>query len=631
MSLINTALSGLLAAQRGLDVTANNVANSATDGYVRRRIVQAEAVAPAGGISANVGNGVNVIDVQRIYDQFVTEQLRGQVSSEQRAQAYSDFATRLDNLVGGTDTGLSTSIQSFYDQVELLARDPTSTSNREQVLQQANSLALRFQQIDTQINALDDEIDQRIQDSVNRVNDIAASLAKINASLAQGGQAASNDLADQRDTLLRQLGEQVDAKIITQSDGSVTVLVGNGQPLVIGITSARLQAIPDQFNPSHVQVAFNSGSGPQLISRQISGGNLGGLLAFRSEALQPARRDLGVVAQGLAANFNAQHKLGVDAAGNLGGNFFSTIAPTAAAGAGNSGSASVTASIVDPTRLASRDYQLRYDGTNWQLTDASTGTVVPATGTGTAADPFIVDGLSIVVAGAANSGDRFLVQAASGAAGRFAVAITDGRQIAAATPLAATAALTNLSGAAISAVAVANVTNPALLQSVQIVFDDAVTYRIRSATGTDLTGPLAYTSGADISFNGWTTQVNGAPEAGDTFLVQPTGPASGDNSNALALAKTNARGFFGGGTQSIDDFAARMVTTLGTTALRATQDAKVQTALRSQVQQASDNYAGVNLDEEASNMLKYQQAYQAAGKIIVIANDLFQTLLNMVR
>jgi flagellar hook-associated protein 1 FlgK len=631
MSLINTGLTGLLAAQRGLDVTANNVANASTDGYVRRRLVQAEAIAPAAGLTANVGNGVDIVGVERVYDQFLTEQLRGQVSSEQRAQAYSDLATRLDNLLGNTDTGLSTSIQTFYNQVELLSRNPNSAANREQLLQQADSLTQSFQQVNSQLNSLDSEVDKRLQDSITNINNIASSLAKINASLAQGGQGASNDLADQRDKLIADLTAQVDARVVTQADGSVTVLVGNGQPLVIGVRNAQLQTVPDQFNPTRLQVAFNDGSGAQLISRQISGGTLGGLLAFRSEALQPAQRDLGLLAQGLTESFNAQHRLGVDANGNLGGDFFSSLAPATLVAAGNSGSASVAASIGSAASLVSRDYQLRYDGSNWQLTDATTGAVIPTSGTGTAASPFTAEGLSIVVAGAPAAGDRFLIQAAAGAAGRFGVGITDPQRIAAAAPVASSVAVGNLSAATVSGATVTDVTNPALLQPIQVVFDDPTTYRIRSATGTDLSGPLAYTSGANIDFNGWQVQVSGAPETGDRFLVQPAGPSSGDNTNALALAKTNAQGFFSGGTLSVDDFAARMLASVGATAQRAAQDATAQTALRSQAQQAAENTAGVNLDEEAANMLKYQQAYQAASKIIVVANDLFQTLLSLVR
>jgi flagellar hook-associated protein 1 FlgK len=631
MSVINIGLSGLLAAQRGLEVTANNVANASTDGYIRRRLVQAEATGSGAGLLAGVGNGVDVLGIERVYDQFVTDQLRGQVSSEQRAQSFSDLATRLDNLIGNPDVGLSTSVQAFYSQVELLARDPTSASNREQLLQQANSLTQRFHQIDSQIASLDNEVNKRLQDSVTRINGIAASLAAVNAELARGG-TASNDLADKRDLLIRQLTEQIDARVVSQSDGSISVFVGNGQPLVLGALSAKLQTATDEFNPAQLQVAFTDAATTQVISRQISGGVIGGLLAFRSESLEPARRDLGLVAQGLTTSFNAQHKLGVDANGNLGADFFANIPPTTLVGKANSGTAAVSASIGTQANLVARDYQLRYDGAAWQLTDATTGVAIPKTGSGTALDPFVAEGLSVVVAGTPATGDRFRIQATTGAAGAFGVAISDAQQIAAAAPVASSAALANLSRATVSKASVTDISDASLLQSVQITFDDATHYRFRSSSGVDLTGlSLPYTSGANIDFHGWRVQISGAPEAGDQFQVQATGPGSGDNSNALALATSGSKGLFGGGTLSVDDVAGRMLANVGSTALRATQDAKIQTALRSQIEQNAENTSGVNLDEEAANMLRYQQAYQAASKIIVVANDLFQTILNMAR
>jgi flagellar hook-associated protein 1 FlgK len=291
----------------------------------------------------------------------------------------------------------------------------------------------------------------------------------------------------------------------------------------------------------------------------------------------------------------------------------------------------VTATVSDPTALQAKDYVLLYNGTSWLLTDAASGSAVTFAGAGTPASPFAFDGLSVTVSGSATAGDSYLIRPAAGAASRIGLAITDPSEIAGAAPVQTARLSANLSDAAIVPAGITDVSNPALLQPVQIRFEAPATYRIYDAGGTDLTGPLAYTSGADIAFNGWTARISGTAQAGDRFDVGPTGPDSGDNANAQALARTGAQGYLANGQVSVEDLAGRLVSQVGSSAARASQDLTVQSSLREQAQTDLDSVSGVNLDEEAANMLRYQQAYQAASKIIVVANELFSTLLGMLR
>ncbi len=630
MSIISTGLSGLLAAQRGLEATSNNVANAGTEGYVRRRIVQAEAITTGAGLTADLGSGVRVTGVERLYDAFLGESLRSVTSLEGRAQVLSDLSARLDGLVGNPEFGLDRSIQAFFDQAELLSRDPTSDTSRQALLAQGDSLAARFQQLGTQLERFGDEVDSRIGDAASRINTIAVSLAKINQTLARGISGA-NDLLDQRDTLLTELSRLVDADVVKQADGTVTVLIGNGQPLVLGINSAELTLVQDQFDPTRLQVNFDFGAESRPVSRLLSGGELGGLLAFRSETLDPARRELGLLAATITNAFNEQHAQGVDANGDLGGTFFRDLQPLVADGAGNAGTAVVAATVADATALEARDYELRFDGGTWSLADAATGQPLAMTGTGTAADPFLVAGLAITVTAGAAANDRFLVRPVTDAASRFAMSISDSGSIAAAAPVRTARSLANASDAGITLAGIADVANPSLQQPVQLRFESATTFRIYDSGNNDLSGPLAYTSGADITFNGWTVRVAGNPSMGDRFDVLPTPPGSADNTNALALAQVARRGYLASGQVSPDALSTRLVSTVGATALRHNQDLQVQGSLREQAQLDLDAVAGVNLDEEAANLLRYQQAYQAASRVIAIADDLFQTLIGIIR
>lgn len=624
-AFINNGLSGLLAAQRALQVTSNNVANAATDGYVRQRVEFNERPSTfSGGLS--LGNGVSISNVRRVYDQFIADELKSAHMSESRARWLSDLSGRLDQLLGNPDRGIGQALQSFINQAEALNRDPTSTVNRQQLLAQGRALGERFAQFDSQLSGLASEVNGRLQESVNRINSLAESLARVNDRLAANAGATPNELLDEQENLLKDLAGLIDFTTTRQDNGTVNVLVGNGQPLVLDVTAFKLGVTGNEFDSSRLEVAYQG----QPISSLIGGGEVAGLLAFRSESLDPARRQLGQLALGLTEAFNAQHRKGMDLYGQLGGDFFAGIPPEAIASAGNSGGASVSLSIVDPAATEARDYVLRYNGTAWELRDAATDVAVSLSGSGTAADPFVAQGLAFTVTGSPASGDRFLLSAVRSAPTGVRPVLTDPNAIAAAAPVSARSALANLSDARAGDPQVVDVTDPSLLQAVNIVFDTPGSYRIRDLGGNDLSGPQAWSPGDAISFNGWTVQIAGSPQGGDSFEIRATGAGSGDNGNALALSQIASQGFFNAGQVSLANVSADIVANIGSVAARAESDLAIQTALREQTELDLESVSGVNLDEEAVNLLRYQEAYLAASKIITVANQLFNSLLSAV-
>ena len=631
MSLfINNGLSGLLASQRALQTIANNVANVNTDGYVRQQTNLSEnPLQYQGGFG--VGTGVRVDSVERVYDQFLGNEVKFATMAQSRAQSYNSMAMRLDGLLGNPDLNISTSIQKFFDQLEAVNRDPTSTVNREQLLAEGEALEARFQQINTQISGLGNEIDNRLEMSVNSINDIAASLATINDRISSSGGGTPNDLLDQQERLLNQLAEQVDFQQLRQDNGMTTVMIGSGQPLVLGLSSFALTLTPNEFDGSKLELAYDDGSGPQPISSRIAGGAIAGMLGFRNETLATANRQLGQIALGLTETFNAQHRVGSDLNGQVGGDLFRNPSPFASASSRNTGTAIVGLSYGDISAVKAKDYELLFDGSNWQLTDAATGGSVAMSGSGTAGDPFVADGMQIVIGAGAATGDRFLLQPVSRAAGAFALEITDPTKIAVAALLSTSAELSNTGNASVSGAVISDPSAPGLTQSVQIAFSDPTTYRIFDNSGTDLSGPLPYTSGADISFNGWTVQISGSPQTADQFTVTPTTPGSGDNANGLMLATVASTGFFSNGRLSVEGLGASMLTSIGSAAARSGQDLIVQDSLLGQAEFDLQSVSGVNLEEEAANLLRYQEAYLAASKVIGVANDLFQTLLATLR
>lgn len=625
-SLINNGLSGLLAAQRALQVTSNNVANATTDGYVRQRVELAERPAQVAGGGLSIGNGVAVNAVTRIYDQFIADELKGATMSQSRAGTVSSLANRVDNLLGNPDSGINQGIQAFFSQAEALNRDPSSAVNRQALIAEGQSLAQRFSQLDAQLGQIGEEVNGRLREAVARINNLASSLAQVNDRIATSNVSNPNDLFDEQERLLTQLAELIDFNTIRQPTGAVNVLAGNGQPLVLDNTAYALDLVQNEFDGTKMEVAYRG----RTISNLITGGEVAGLLSFRSTILDAAKRDLGQLAIGVTEVFNDQHRQGMDLDGALGGDFFGAATAVNAASANNSGSAPITVTIADPSGVEARDYLLRYTGSAWELSDMSNGAPVSLGGSGTVGDPFTAEGLEIVVGAGAAAGDRYRVSAVSGATSEVSVVLTDPRAIAAARPLTSGIALTNLSDASVSDVTVNDIADPNLLRTVQIRFDNSTTYRIWDSTGTDLTGPQSYTSGSDISFQGFTVQVTGSPQGGDAFDVRATGAGSGDNSNALALSEIPAQGFFNNGELSVSNVGANLVANVGSATARAANELSVQTLLRDQAELDLESVAGVNLEEEAVNLMRFQEAYLASSKIITVANELFLSLLGAI-
>ena len=440
-----------------------------------------------------------------------------------------------------------------------------------------------------------------------------------------------------------QLNQEIKATVVKQSDGSFSVFIGNGQPMVVGAQAFSMSTQLSATDPSKLDVAYTyyNGTTAAIQTSSLQGGNLGGLIAFRDEALTNSQNALGRVAMAVAGTFNQQHQLGQDLNGALGVNLFTQPMPAVSSNAFNTGTAVVTASVAvsaDYTALTGSDYQLRFNGgTSYTLTRLSDNQVTNYAA-GLPAAP--VDGLTLTTTAGAAAGDSFLIRPTVNGARDIAVSITDPAKIAAAVPVRTNASLSNLGTGRISAATV-NQPNPVtpnpahpltdtnLQQAVTITFTSATTYNV---TGTGVGLPavaVAYTAGANISYNGWTMQISGTPSATDTFTIGSNTNATADGSNVLLLAGLQTKNTMAGGTTSYQGAYSQLVSYVGNKTRELEVTSKAQTSMVEQSVQAQQSFSGVNLDEEAANLLRYQRAYQAAGQALKIANTLFDTLLNI--
>jgi flagellar hook-associated protein 1 len=621
--MLSIGSSALQAYQTALNVISQNITNANTPGYVRQA-VNLQNVASSALPNANTGDGVEVQSVVNLSDQFLQQQLVADSSSYNRINTFQGYASQVDSALSDSSAGLATPLQNFFTALNSLSASPTSTATRQSLLSSAQSLVSTFNSLQQQLTGLNSQISGSVTSTVSQINGYATQLAQLNTSIAQatvqGNGQAPNDLIDQRSELLQNLAADIGVTTSTNADGSINVYTANGQPLVLDGSANSLSVQPDAFGENQ-DIVLKSGSGSSVITSQISGGNLGGLLDAQREVIDPAMNQLGQLAVTLADAVNGQNAAGMTQYGTLGGDIFTapTVAVTGASG--NTGSATVSATVSATGQLSADDYLLTYNGSGWSMVDQSTGASVALSGAGTAASPLSGAGLNLVISGTPAAGDQYLVQPTRFAAGSLQMAITDPGLIAAASPVQTAAASANTGTGTIGDATVVDAQNPNLLSTSTIQFTSADTYSVNGS------GSYTYSSGGNITVNGVQVQISGAPAAGDSFTISANSGSSSDNTNAQLLAGIANQTLLGGGLNTISSANAAMVSQFGSVAQQANNQLSAETAIQTQDQNQNSSVSGVNLDEEAANMMQFQQAYQAAAQVIATSSTLFSSLL----
>lgn len=666
--ILNTSVSGLLTYQRALATTSHNIANINTEGFSRQRTNLSTRIPELSG-AGYIGTGVKANSVTRIYDQFLVEQLRSYTSGMKQLETFYDYSSQVDNLLADPNAGLAPAIQDFFNALNGVANTPSSIPAREVLLNQADSLVFRFQAIDGRLASLRDTINTATRNTVNDINALSKSIADINQSIvlarARAGGEPPNDLLDQRDELIRQLSERVQVTATEQDNGAMNIFIGNGQVMVLGMDYNQLNAVPSDYDSFDLRIVLDSRSGKGAdVTDFLKGGALGGLQSFRKEILEPAQNALGRIALGLADTLNSQHMQGLDLDNELGQAMFGfagvTALASAAASSRNDGTAGITYTIDDVTKLSTSDYRIdTADGENFVVTRLSDRKIVGAyTHNPGDPDPTINvadEGFSFTINDIGNiqAGDSFELQPTRAAARDIRMLLDDTKQIAAAAPLRANESVANLGSGQIdkldfSAQSSSDLAGVLLAGDITLTFDPdsagapPVPGYVVSVGGNPL-GRLDYDSATenigkvfdlgdlDPDYAGISFRLSGVPLEGDSFTVAKSIDSVSDGGNALKLAAIDGQPLLAGGTTTLQNSYGQMVSQVGARTHRAEIDLGVQQSMVTQAQQAVESVSGVNLDEEAANMLKFQQAYQATAQLIGVAQSLFDTLLNSVR
>ena len=483
--LIGIGLSGLNSHQTALSVTGNNVANTNTQGYSRQQAIFVDNQSLLTG-AGYVGQGTSIENITRISRSFLIEQIRSDTTVYNERNAVLEQAESIDNLLASTTTGLTPAMSNFFQSFQGAADDPTSIPQRQLLLTQSEGLVSRFHSLNDRLNAQEKTIEAELQAAVASINSLSQSLAELNQSISiatgAGQGSEPNDLLDQRDEVLRQLSEYVSVSTFAQgSDGQVNVFVGNGQPLVIGNRAGALGTTPSPTDASRLDITLSVTGSPQIVSNELSGGKIGGLLDFRDNDLATAINSMGRIAIVLSDTINAQHAIGMDLEDNLGGLFFNDVnaeslaRSRAFANSQNTPPADqiMRVNITDPSALTTDDYELKFEGPSdrdYVIVRASDNDVVlQATLPDIYPANIEVEGFQVQFeAGTYKVGDRFTLQPTKTGAADIGLTIDRVESIALASPIRADASIGNTGNAQINLGKMLDVVNPITGQEIPL-------------------------------------------------------------------------------------------------------------------------------------------------------------------
>lgn len=641
--LLNAGITGLQAALEAMQAVSNNTANVNTPGYNVEHVNQSEIP----GLTGQPGSGTQVTSVQRAFNQFIYQQLVAAGSSNQAAQTNQTLAQTLSALfpvASGGANGLGASISSFFAAANAVAQDPTSQPSRQVLLTDAQALAVSFNSLGTQLSSNLTNLDGQMSDAISQINALTQQIAACNAQIAvqtntAGG--APNSLLDERDNLVQQLGQLIGITLTPGANGTVDVYSTGGAALVGGGSAYALGTAPDAYGDGALGVTYAQTG--QDLTASLSGGTVGGLIAARSQFVS-AQDTVGALAVSLADAINTQQSLGLDLNGNLGGALFSVTGPSVTPATGNAGGATMAATIADTNAFTPADFIITKSAAGYTAVNTLTGASA-ALGAG---PTLSLDGMTIAVTGTPSNGDTFLLRPTGQAAQTLSVTTTDPSAIAAAAPYVATpgANLGNVqatiggpvSGGSIPA-GTPIVPAARFGQNLSIQFTSATAFNVVGSGNTIIaSGSFSAANGGEaaIAYPSPPAPANtvvtvmlsaGSAAAGDSFSLTPGGP--GGNGNIVAIGKLAGQNLLDG--QSLSSAYSELVGNIGAYGQGASVAAQAAQGVLTQVQATQQSISGVNLDEQAANLVSFEQAYQAAATVIGTSQALFASLLSAVQ
>ena len=655
--LLSLGSRAMFANQTALQTVSQNISNANTAGYSRQSAVLTTAPGQYTG-AGFMGRGVDVRTIERSHNEFLTREAFTSKSAASADTTRAEQLTRLEKIFPPGNDGLGHAASQFLNSLMDVASRPTDPSARQVVLGQASQLAANFAGVGARLADLQAGIASDMQAEVAVVNQLAQQIASVNDKISkvQGSGHTPNDLLDQRDQLVSKLSEHIAVTTLPADDGTLGVFIGGGQRLVLGSSAATLTVAADNYDPQRAVLALSEGKLKRPLDENVlTGGSMSALLQFQNKDLQDARNMVGQLAAALGTRVNAQNALGLDLSNppGAGAPLFNVAAPRVLPASSNqrnpdgSFTNGVQATIVDASQLLASSYRLSTGAApgTYQLTRLSDGLVR------TVASGSTVDGFKIGFSPAPPvAGESYVIEPVGAAAAGMRRVLDNPVGIAAASPVTAVAATNNAGTATVDSIYAVNGSFSAANLPIALAFggpDPAnpanLTYTLTLPSGATLNGvwaagkPIGNQPAAGINL-GFELRLNGVPRTGDTLAIAATRFPNANNGNAKAFLNIQAEAFVGqrlqpdgslGAGTTVNDAYAGDVSEIGARVQGANYLSGTSTRVAADAEAGRSSQAGVNLDEEASRLIQYQQAYQASAKVLQTAQTLFDELLRI--
>lgn len=637
---MSAALTGVDAFQQGINAIGTNISNQTTSGYAVRSLAPQTSAYGSGQAGSGV---VDPAAVLRAGDQFVAARVNAATSSNQAAQTLAAALSAIDQSFQGNGN-IDSAASTFFTAVQAVASEPTNVAQAQTAIADAQNMVAT---INTAAQALTSQFSgftTTLSQNVAQANNLLDQLENINKALQADPN--GNSLLDQQQAALNSLSGLIGIQTSSLSNGAVEV-TSNGAVL-LDISGAQNLAV-DQSTPSTLPMV-TAGPAQTSIRTTSTSGSIGATIAGFTQT-QNALKSIDWFAGTLAGLVNQSQAEGLTSAGQEGQPLFLVPPPTVVANATNTGSATLAATVTNAAALPSngQGYVLTYGSSGWTATVPNTNqSYVLGSGPNLA-----LAGLAVSVSGTPKSGDTFIVNPEPGASNNIALATANPAALAAADPYVATAGIVGSGGAITNnnagtttessdtvtstpASGAAIVPGTFFGQSLTLTFTSPNAYKIKDAAGMTVTTgtwsngtnvAIGYPSVSKAAGQYWQATLTGQPATGDVVSLTPGGPNSGSNATRMANLWTQSSALPGG---SLEGAILSVISQTGSQSSAAKQ---LATGTASDLTTAQNNLAavvGVNQDQQAVILTQYQQAYQAAAKVISTAYSMFESLIQAV-
>ncbi|NOI83144.1 flagellar hook-associated protein FlgK [Vibrio tubiashii] len=617
--LLNLGSQSVLTAQRQLNTTGHNISNVNTEGYSRQSVIQGTNMPRQYG-GETYGMGVHVEKVRRSWDQFAVNELN--VSTTNYAHKVDDEANleMLSNMLSSVASKkIPENLNEWFDAVKSLADSPNDVGARKVVLEKANLITQNLNDFHETVRRQSDVTNKKLDLGIERVNQLALEIRDLHR-LMMRTPGPHNDLMDTHEKLIAELSEYTKVTVTPRKNAEgFNVHIGNGHTLVSGTEASELKMIDGYPDVHQRRLAMIEGKGIKAITTKDIDGKIGAMLTMRDEKIPQLMDELGKLATSFSYEVNSLQSQGLDLRGNIGGLMFTDvnsdfIAESRVVTSSNS-KADLAVYIEDTSQLVGGQYSLQYVGGDYYVTRPSGEQfIVPVVDNAIA-----LDGLRIDIRNGLEAGERVLIRPTRSGAAQMQMATNDPSDIAAQSYEAST---TFAQGSAQFSIAQAG----DLREFEVIISPDGQQFAVTDTKGNILLQPQAYPPSGAVTVQGTSFELTGGALPNDKFTANLV-PSEGDNGNLLKMQNIQTDKKLNDGESTILDIYHNLNTDVGLQMSTASRLTDVSRLEKEAAQERVASISGVNLDEEAANMMKFQQAYMASSRIMQAANDTFNTIL----